>query len=325
MATNSSYASIGRKWYTLDRAYSYYPNIISHYVEHQGNTVGRDSFLLHVNFAGATQLSYGIIRDKNRLPEVSSTVIVTTEKDVTCFDAALFMDHGLAVVDCAKKGSTVFSTYTNYWYIIDLTDHSVKKKLVNDLYVGYSSITRRSLMKFSHPEAGGYNYMLRTYYSDSVDQLHSDNTYMEIFIVPVDDPTDIQPLRVIDRTSLHIPALRIMDAEIYLDDIFLLDFDTGLYRLDILQSQRVAIMGQYRDYGFTRFGVYSDDYQDECIIALANKHSVYEIDWHKTSKPILINKYSLMENSNVKQVALNDRYLMVQSSADASNSTHPKF
>ena len=85
-----------------------------------------------------------------------------------------------------------------------------------------------------------------------------------------------------------------MDVEIYLDDIFLLDYDTGLYRLDILESQRVAITGRYTDYGFEKFGVYSDDLQDELIIALANKHSIYEIDWHAINRPVLINKYSIM-------------------------------
>ena len=144
---------------------------------------------------------------------------------------------------------------------------------------------------------------------------------MEVFLVPVEDPTDIEPLRVIDRTFLNLRALRIMDAQLYLGDIFLLDYDTGLFRLDILKSQRVAITGRYRDKGFVRFGVYSDDYEDECIIALANKHTVYEIDWHKVTQPTLINKYSLMENSTIKQVLLNDRYLFVQSSAQTKNET----
>ena len=63
---------------------------------------------------------------------------MTSESDVSCFDAALFLDHGLAVVDCAKKGGKVFSTYTNYWYIVDLTDHTIKKKIQNDMYIGYS-------------------------------------------------------------------------------------------------------------------------------------------------------------------------------------------
>lgn len=116
-----------------------------------------------------------------------------------------------------------------------------------------------------------------------------------------------------------------MDAEIYMDDIFLLDYDTGLYRLDILQSQRVSVTARYRDAGFTRFGVYSDDLQDELIIAVANKHSVFEIDWKNFNKPILINKYSLMANSDVKQVFLNDRYLVVQSTAMGSNATNPQF
>jgi hypothetical protein len=43
------------------------------------------------------------------------------------------------------------------------------------------------------------------------------------------------------------------------------------------------------------------------------------------SKPTLINKYSLMENSRIKQIFLNDQYLIVQSAADAFNATHPKF
>lgn len=41
--------------------------------------------------------------------------------------------------------------------------------------------------------------------------------------------------------------------------------------------------------------------------------------------PVLINKYSIMENSKVKQVFLNDRFLVVQSSAMAFNKTNPEF
>ena len=40
-------------------------------------------------------------------------------------------------------------------------------------------------MKFAHVEAGGFTYLLRSYFSDGVDADHSDNTYMEIFLVPV--------------------------------------------------------------------------------------------------------------------------------------------
>lgn len=39
----------------------------------------------------------------------------------------------------------------------------------------------------------------------------------------------------------------------------MLDYDTGLLRLDILQSQRINIIGGYRQFGFEKFAVYSDD------------------------------------------------------------------
>ena len=80
------------------------------------------------------------------------------------------------------------------------------------MYISYTSITRRKLLKFSHPEAGGFTYLLRSYFSDGVDDEHSDNTYMELFMVPVEDATQIQPLGVVDRTTLNLKALRIMDA-----------------------------------------------------------------------------------------------------------------
>jgi hypothetical protein len=307
---------------TLDRSYHYYPRIISHLVEQKENTVGTEFFILNKDNSNTTLLSYGLIRNKGRIPDIHASIPIPLEQDEVCFDAALFLDQGLAIVDCAKKGGKVFSTYTNYWYVVDLTSQTIKKKIQNDLYIGFTDISKRKLLKFTHPEAGGFTYLLRSYLSDGVDAEHGENTYMEIFLVPVEDPTDIQPLSIIDRTFLNLNSLRIMDAQIYLDDIFVLDFDTGLWRLDILLSQRVQITGRYRDYGFVKFGVYSDDYADEVIIALANKHTVYEIDWHKISQPTLINKYSLMENSTVKQVMLNDKYLMVQSSADAKNDTH---
>jgi len=104
-----------------------------------------------------------------------------------------------------------------------------------------------------------------------------------------------------------------------MDDIFLLDYDTGLYRLDILKSQRVAVIGRYQAQGYLRFGVSSYDLTDELYIALANSHSIIDVDWHIMSKGRIIAKYSLMENSNVTSVTMNNRYIIVQSSAKTFN------
>lgn len=127
LGSNNSWAAVSQKWNMLDQKNQYFPNIISHYIEPKDNSVGRDSFLLYKDLVGTTMLTYGILKDKTSLPVTNSTAIVTTDKDVSCFDAALFLDHGLAIVDCAKKTGTLFNSYRNYWYIIDLTTHVLKK------------------------------------------------------------------------------------------------------------------------------------------------------------------------------------------------------
>lgn len=127
LGSNNSWADMTPKWAMLDQRNQYFPSIISHYIEPKDNTVGRDSFLLYKDITGATFISYGILRENGSLPEVNSTAVVTVDKDVACFDAALFLDHGLAVIDCAKKSGGLFNSYRNYFYIIDLTSHTLKK------------------------------------------------------------------------------------------------------------------------------------------------------------------------------------------------------
>lgn len=140
---------------------------------------------------------------------------------------------------------------------------------------------------------------------------------MEVFSAR--DPKDLQLLRVIDRTFMHVRTLEITEVKIYLGDIFLLDYLFGLYRLDVMQNQDVRITGRYDKEGFYRFGIYSDDLENELIIALSNSHAVYEIDWSNTNDPVILNKYSLMEHSHVRFITLNDRYLLVQSAANGTN------
>lgn len=146
---------------------------------------------------------------------------------------------------------------------------------------------------------------------------------MEIYSVR--DPYDIQIMKVIDRTYLHLSTLAITDAQVYLGDIFFLDYLHGLYRLDILASNDVLITGRYHKDGFSKFSVYSDDLEDEVILALANQHAVYEIDWSNVNDPVMLNKYSLMEHSHIREVHVNDLFIIVQSAANATNDTNPNF
>jgi hypothetical protein len=51
-----------------------------------------------------------------------------------------------------------------------------------------------------------------------------------------------------------------MDFEVYLGDIYLLDYHSGVIKFDITPAQTIAIVGRYRtDSGFTKLGVYSNN------------------------------------------------------------------
>jgi len=63
-----------------------------------------------------------------------------------------------------------------------------------------------------------------------------------------------------DRSFLHQDKLSIMDFEVYLGDIYLLDYHSGVIKFDITPAQTIAIVGRYRtDSGFTKLGVYSNN------------------------------------------------------------------
>jgi hypothetical protein len=116
--------------------------------------------------------------------------------------------------------------------------------------------------------------------------------------------------------------LSIVDFKIYLGDIFFLDYWSGLYRLDILRSNHIVITGRYLKEGFYRFAVYSDDLQVGVLIALANAHAVYEIDWSDVTNPVLVNKYSIMEHSYIRDIIINDMFMVIQSTVNGTNETH---
>ncbi len=68
--------------------------------------------------------------------------------------------------------------------------------------------------------------------------------------------------------------------------------------------------------------MFSNNLDDHFELALANSHSVYEIDWTNINEPRLINKYSLMPDSKVSQVFLNERFVFIQAQSVDSNVTY---
>lgn len=145
---------------------------------------------------------------------------------------------------------------SNKFIYFDLAKREIIKESKNAMYIPFTQITKRSLVHFNDPHTG-YKYVLRSYYAGGVDAVNANNTYMELFSAY--DPLELQILKVIDRTFLHINQLYITDFKIYMGDIFMLDYLNGLFRLDITHGQQIAITLRHLTDTFTRFSVYSDD------------------------------------------------------------------
>jgi hypothetical protein len=140
------------------------------------------------------------------------------------------------------------------------------------MYSDFKNITKRKLTRM-HDPATGYEYVLRAYLAGGVDADNVGNTYLEVFSAY--DPMDLQIMKVVDRSYLGLNLLAITDFKVYLGDIFVLDYLSGLFRLDITKGQHVTITGRYLGDGFLRFSVYSDDLDEQVLVALANSHAVY--------------------------------------------------
>lgn len=125
-----------------------------------------------------------------------------------------------------------------------------------------------------------------------------------------------------DRSFLNQDMLSITDFKVYLGDIYILDYHKGVISFDITPSQNIVVKGRYRtDSGYISMGIYSNNLDNEVLLALANEHGIYEIDWTNQLRPTIIAKYSLMEGSRVWSMWVNEEYIACQVRANVTNST----
>jgi len=67
-----------------------------------------------------------------------------------------------------------------------------------------------------------------------------------------------------------------MDFKIYLGDMYILDYHKGVISFDITPSQAIIIKGRYQtDSGYQRMAIYSNNLDNEVLLALANQHGIY--------------------------------------------------
>lgn len=139
----------------------------------------------------------------------------------------------------------------------------------------------------------------------------------------INDPFRPWVIKVMDRSYLHQEELSITDFKIYLGDMYILDWHSGVISFDISPSQNVIIKGRYRtSSGYHKLGVYTNNLDNEVLLALANEHGIYEVDWSNQIRPVLMAKYSLMEGSRVSSLWVNEEYIACQVKANVTNSTN---
>jgi hypothetical protein len=69
------------------------------------------------------------IKNKTGAPQLVQSYLVEYEADTYCFDAALFMDHGLAIVDCTdqSQNSSNNTGIRNRFIYVDLVTGGIRK------------------------------------------------------------------------------------------------------------------------------------------------------------------------------------------------------
>lgn len=136
----------------------------------------------------------------------------------------------------------------------------------------------------------------------------------------ITNPLKPWTIRIMDRSFLHQDKLSIEDFTIYLGDIYILDYHSGVIRFDITPAQVMIITGRYRtDSGYRRMGVYSNNLDNEFLLVLANDHAIFEVDWTNQIKPITLTKYSIMEGAWMHSLWVNEEYVVAQTIANVTN------
>jgi len=78
------------------------------------------------------------------VPDLTERVVVESEKSIWCFDAIWMRDAHIAVVDCVQ--SVAFGLQNIFLYINTTSQTVFPKQVKNDMYVSYTTMTRRRMV-----------------------------------------------------------------------------------------------------------------------------------------------------------------------------------
>jgi hypothetical protein len=250
------------------------------------------------------------------LPDLDTEITVESSKEIICYDVVWLRDMHIAIVDCVTN--SMFGLQNIFIYANTTSREVLPTTFHNDMYVSFNVIKRRSMLILRED---GQNYLIRSYFGDSVDDHHQENTYVEIMVF-VDNVFHPRTLKVIDRTFLHLNRMTVTDVQLYMGNIYVLDFHAGVFVLDFTPSQHLLIIGRYAtNSGYLRLGVYSGNLDNQVLFALANHHAIYEVDITNQVRPTIITKYSIMSNATITSLWVNEEYVFAQISANVTTTS----
>jgi len=104
-------------------------------VQERGNDWGDYAHLL-TDDLGQTMLHLFSLKDKKGAPQLVQSFLVEYQADTYCFDAALFLDQGLAIVDCAEQSRNSSNPIgvKNKFIYVDVASGGIRKVVYNELY-----------------------------------------------------------------------------------------------------------------------------------------------------------------------------------------------
>lgn len=248
--TKPEFVFLRDKLTTLKQTPQNQSGLRNYHLASEGNSWGATLVTLSV-FGNDTIIRWGATPANESLPVLTNEAVVTSDPNMHCYDAVWFRAEMIALVDCSKNSTFGLQ---NYFLYVNTSSKAVLPPVKNDLYVPFTNIWHRKIRLLTED---GYHYLIRAYFAEHVDQWDH-NTYLEI--MSVNNPLKPWTIRVMDRSFLHQDKLSIMDFDVYLGDIYILDYHSGVIRFDITTSQTIVITGRYRtDSGFRRMGVYSSN------------------------------------------------------------------
>ena len=167
----------------------------SYHLDHRGNSWGRNLMTLSEN-NWVTKIRWGSATANETIPDLTEEVTVESEQNIYCYDALWLREEHIAIVDCAKKAT--FGLQNIFIYVNTTSQTVLPRTFENDMYVGFTTITRRRMVLHRENE---FTYLIRAYFSNHVDIHHAGNTYLDVMTIV--DPFKPRTLKVIDRSFLH--------------------------------------------------------------------------------------------------------------------------